>query len=104
VLFDRAGVVTLGCNIHDAMRAYIFVVEGQYFGRSDAQGHWNAPTVEPGDYQAQVWHPLSREMQPLLEMPVTVAAGSERQSATLQTATSLRLRPESTVPANWDAY
>ena len=25
VVFDRAGVVTLGCNIHDPMRGYIFV-------------------------------------------------------------------------------
>ena len=38
--FDVAGVVTIGCNIHDSMRAYVYVVDAQYFGRTDATGIW----------------------------------------------------------------
>jgi plastocyanin len=104
VQFDRAGVITLGCNIHDAMRAYIFVVDGQYFGRSDATGLWSVAAAEPGEYEVQVWHPLARELQPFIELPLTVQAGHLPQHITLQAAAPLRLRPESTVPANWDAY
>jgi plastocyanin len=102
--FDRAGVVTIGCNIHDAMRAYIFVVDGQYYGRTSGTGQLDIPAVEPGEYAVEAWHPLAREMRPFLEGSVMVAAGTEKQSATLKAAGPLRLRAESTVPANWDAY
>jgi hypothetical protein len=104
VQFDRAGVITLGCNIHDAMRAYIFVVDGQYSGRSDATGMWSVAAVEPGEYEVQVWHPLARELQPFIEKTLTIQGGSLSQRMTLQATAPLRLRPESTVPANWDAY
>ena len=36
--FDQTGVVTLGCNIHDDMLAYLLVTDAPYFGRTDAQG------------------------------------------------------------------
>jgi plastocyanin len=104
VQFDRAGVVTLGCNIHDAMRAYIFVVDGQHYGRSDTAGVWNVVVAEPGEYEVQAWHPLARELQPFIEKTLTIQAGNQPQRLTLQATTPLRLRPESTVPANWDAY
>lgn len=102
VQFDRPGVATLGCNIHDQMRAYVYVVEAQHFGRTDAQGSWKLPDVQPGEYTVQVWHPLSRDSQPLVDQPVTVTASGT--PVVLRLATPLRLRPASQVPANWDAY
>lgn len=102
--FDRVGVVTIGCNIHDQMRAYVFVVDGQYYGRTSTSGTWTATDVEPGDYTVQVWHPLAREIRPIVEQRVHVNDGAAVTALTLRMATPLRLRPESTVPANWDAY
>jgi plastocyanin len=102
--FDHVGVVTLGCNIHDQMRAYVFVVDGQYYGRSDANGVWSAADVEPGEYAVQVWHPLAREMRPIIEQQIRVADAPAGTALTLRVAAPLRLRAESTVPANWDAY
>src|SRR5260221_2230684 len=32
VVFDKAGVVTIGCNIHDQMSAYLLVVDTPFFG------------------------------------------------------------------------
>jgi plastocyanin len=93
VQFDRAGVVTLGCNIHDAMRAYIFVVDGQYYGRSDAAGAWSIAAAEPGEYEVQAWHPLARELQPFVEETLVVLPGTQLQRATLQATAPLRLRP-----------
>ena len=56
VLFDQPGTVVLGCNIHDSMVAYIYVVETEFFAISDKQGNiqLNAPA---GEYQLQVYHP-----------------------------------------------
>ena len=38
VRFDNAGVVALGCNIHDAMSAFIFVTDSPWTARTSAQG------------------------------------------------------------------
>jgi plastocyanin len=102
VLFDQPGVVTLGCNIHDQMRAYVFVVDAQYFGRTDDTGLWKARDIAPGEYVVQIWHPLAREMRPLVDQVVRV--GEAAANFTLRAATQLRLRPVTQVPANWDAY
>ena len=98
---DQPGVVTVNCNIHDAMRADIFVVDAQYFGRADASGTWKAD-VQPGTYTVQVWHPLVRDMRPVIDQKITVSAAESKLS--LNIAAKLKLRPESQIPANWDAY
>jgi plastocyanin len=100
-IFDQAGVVSVNCNIHDSMRAYIFVVEAQYFGRADASGTWKAD-VQPGTYSVQVWHPLARDMRPVIDQKITVTAADSKLS--LNIAAKLKLRSDSQIPANWDAY
>jgi plastocyanin len=101
-VFGREGIVTLGCNIHDQMRAYVYVVEAQYYGRADHDGRWSVPDVEPGEYTLTIWHPLSRMQAPVLEQKVTVRA--ENPPLKLRSAMPLKLRSESQVPANWDVY
>ena len=61
VQFDTAGVVTLGCNIHDSMFGYIVVTDAANFGLSDSQGRWRLSRVAVGDYELRVWHPRLRE-------------------------------------------
>jgi plastocyanin len=102
VMFDRPGVVTVGCNIHDQMTAYVFVVDAQYFGRTDKLGAWHVPDLPAGSYQITVWHPRSRDMRPLAEQTVAVTANGT--SISLREPQPLKLRPESQVPSNWDAY
>jgi plastocyanin len=102
VEFDTAGIVTVSCNIHDNMRAYVFVVDAHYFGHADAAGIWKAPDVQPGNYSLQIWHPRARNMKPVIDQKITVDAAEPR--ITLRLASPLRLRPASEVPGNWDAY
>lgn len=101
-VFDKPGVVTIGCNIHDAMRAYVYVVDAQHFGRADAQGRWLLADVEPGDYNVTVWHPLSRQQKPVLEQKISILASGTK--ITLRATAPLKLRADAQVPANWDAY
>ncbi len=72
VRFDQAGVVVLGCNIHDAMIASVVVLDTPYFVKTGADGraHLSAP---PGDYQLRVWH--SRQLAPQAGQAVTLAQG-----------------------------
>lgn len=65
LLFDRPGVVVLGCNIHDWMLGYIYVTDDPRFGVSDAQGRVRLEQLPAGDYHLTVWHPQLADMQPL---------------------------------------
>jgi plastocyanin len=100
--FGTAGIVAVGCNIHDNMRAYVFVVDAQYYGRTDAKGEWRIADVQPGTYAVQVWHPRARSMKPIIDQNITVTASVPR--VTLRLTAALKLRPESEIPGNWDAY
>ena len=102
VLFDQAGIVPVGCNIHDQMLGYIYVVEAQYFGQADHDGRWSVANVEPGDYQLTIWHPRSNKQIPVLEQRISVKA--EGTQLNLRAEKKLSLRNESQVPSNWDAY
>lgn len=56
VLFDQPGLVTLGCNIHDGMLAYVYVVDAYRFALSNGAGKLTLSGVPPGAYQLGVWH------------------------------------------------
>jgi len=55
-LFDKAGTVVLGCNIHDKMIAYVQVVNTPHFGRSDAAGRVRLDGLNPGKYLLKAWY------------------------------------------------
>ena len=56
VLFDRPGVVSLGCNIHDDMIAFIYVADTPYAAKTDAEGRVRLDGAPPGEYSLTVWH------------------------------------------------
>ena len=56
VEFDKEGVVSLGCNIHDWMWAHILVTDTPYFAMTDAQGKLVIDDLPPGEYRVKVWH------------------------------------------------
>ncbi len=65
IVFDRPGVVTLGCNVHDWMVGYLFVVDTPWFGKTGTDGQVQIDGVEDGDYEARLWHPRQRaEVEP----------------------------------------
>ena len=74
IQFDKAGVVTLGCNIHDWMIGYVVVVPTPYFGRSDASGMVRLRDLPPGSYELRAWHPQQRAVP--AAQPLALDAGS----------------------------
>lgn len=73
VVFETAGVVTLGCNIHDAMVGYIVVVDSPHHAVSPADG-MVALEVPDGDYMLSVWH--ERLTGGALQQPVSLPLGA----------------------------
>lgn len=57
VLFDKAGEIVLGCNIHDTMIAYVLIVDTPFFGKTDKQGRAVLDNLPAGDYDVQMWYP-----------------------------------------------
>lgn len=57
VLFDKVGVVKLGCNIHDWMIGYLYVTDAPYFGKTGARGQVEFKDLRAGIYRVRVWHP-----------------------------------------------
>lgn len=57
ITFNKEGVVVLGCNIHDWMRAYIFVTNTPYYGLSDSSGKSSIKNIPKGEYTFRIWHP-----------------------------------------------
>ena len=76
VVFDHAGLVTLGCNIHDSMVGYIYVTDSPWYGRTAADGTLRLHELAPGDYTVRLWHPLLDESGPQLSAHVRVADGA----------------------------
>lgn len=72
--FDKPGVVTLGCNIHDDMLGYILVVETPYFSMSNGDGIARLNDLPPGEYSVHVWTPRARGDR--LPAPMSARAGS----------------------------
>ena len=73
VLFDKPGVVKLGCNIHDWMSAIILVLPSPHFAMTDADGRYSIRDLPPGDYSLVAWHERGREKTEELTRPVKVA-------------------------------
>ncbi len=60
ILFDKPGVVTLGCNIHDWMIAFVLVVQTPYSAKTGANGSAQLRDLPAGAYELRAWHPQQR--------------------------------------------
>ena len=73
LVFDKPGVITLGCNIHDWMQGYIFVSASPWFALTGADGVATIDSLPDGTYEISLWHPSLGE-KPLVReagLPVT---------------------------------
>ena len=89
VLFDKPGVVKLGCNIHDWMIGYLYVAETPYFGKTAADGRVDLGELPAGRYQVRVWHP---RMEGSEEATLTRVELQEAEPAVVEW--TLKLNPE----------
>jgi plastocyanin len=60
VLFDKVGVVKIGCNIHDWMSGIILVLPSPHFAVTGADGRFVLDDMPNGTYTLAAWHALSK--------------------------------------------
>jgi hypothetical protein len=75
VVFDKPGLIALGCNIHDSMSGFIWVVDTPFVAQSDAGGHVTIANVPPGGATLRLWHPSIRAPGNVVTQTVTIAPG-----------------------------
>lgn len=87
IVFDKPGIVELGCNIHDHMQGFVVVTDTTAVGQTDASGQVtlaiDPQTTEGGEntIALEIWHPRL----PDNTRPVTreIERGSEPAMVTL---------------------
>lgn len=82
VKFDKAGVVALGCNIHDSMTAFIRVVDTPYVGKTGARGEVLIQDVPAGAAMVAVWHPYLKGGKDLTRQITVSASGVQNVGMT----------------------
>ncbi|MES1158649.1 MAG: methylamine utilization protein [Terricaulis silvestris] len=87
VQFQHVGVIAIGCNIHDQMRAFILVVDTPYAAKTDASGVAIIPDAPDGAATLRVWHPYMRATDNRMERAVVLPREDSAQSF------SVSLRP-----------
>ena len=74
VVFDKAGVSSIGCNIHDQMVTFVYVAASPWAAITDAQGHATIADMPEGTYRAMIWHP--QLMPGRTPPPATLSVGN----------------------------
>jgi plastocyanin len=103
ITFAKNGIVTLGCNIHDDMIAYLVVTNAGWFGRTAKDGSWSASDLPAGDFRIEVWHPRMREPTEMVERSLKLEADLSGK-LDVQLTRSLRPEPLGIKPRSWSDY
>lgn len=85
VILDQAGIVPVGCNIHDWMLSYVVVTDSPWFALTGESGSTTFSNIPSGRYTLSAWNPRLRKTH---ELEVTLADGTN------EVALELRLRPD----------
>ena len=86
VVFDKPGEVVLGCNIHDHMIAYVYVVDSPWFAKTAKDGQAKLDGLPAGEYDLYMAHYWQAAPQP----PITIRPRGEEA---LPAAFSVALKP-----------
>jgi plastocyanin len=70
ILFDKPGLVVLGCNIHDWMIAYVYVSDTPFFATTMTTGIAKLSGLPPGEYSVRVWQPNMTQAEASTVRPV----------------------------------
>lgn len=70
-VFDKPGLVTLRCDIHEHMRAQILVLDTPYFVLTDGEGRYRLEGLPAGHYVLKAW----LDDKTTLEHPVELRDG-----------------------------
>ena len=68
ITFDDTGVVSLLCNVHREMSAFIVVLQNPFFSLTGPDGKYSIEDVPPGKYTLITWHGKLKEQSDVIEV------------------------------------
>jgi hemoglobin len=80
VVFDREGIVRVGCNLHANMSATVVVVAAPHYAITDRGGRFSFRSLEPGRYRLRAYS--ARGAEPTTQ-EIAVAAGANNVAVAL---------------------
>lgn len=78
VKFDKPGEVALGCNIHDWMLGYIYVVNSPYFALVDSDGRAEFKNIPANTYTVNLWNPGMKPPGSMQPRTIIVEPGKDQ--------------------------
>ena len=69
VLFDRAGVVDVYCEIHPQAVGFVVVLPNATYAQPNAHGAFKLPPLAAGTYTVKAWHPSYGETSGRVKVP-----------------------------------
>ncbi len=71
-IFDKPGLVTLRCDIHEHMRGLILVLETPHYAITDANGHYRLTNLPIGHFVVKAWI----NSKTTRELPIDLKSGA----------------------------
>jgi plastocyanin len=87
VVFDKPGAVALGCNIHDAMTAFVRVVDTPYAVKTDGAGIARLGNTPVGAATLRIWHPWLRAPGNEVARPLSIGGAPMTQAVAVEIRT-----------------
>lgn len=79
-LFDKEGIIRLGCNLHSNMAGYVVVVGAPHYAVTNDKGEFFFKSLAPGRYKMKAWSERTKE--PLVK-EIQIKVGPNSSSTTL---------------------
>jgi plastocyanin len=89
IVFDKPGIIVLGCNIHDWMVGYIYVSESPFFAKTGKDGKAVLADLPPRAYVVRVWHPQLDASEDSTRKTIDVS-----RERSVEATWALKLKPE----------
>lgn len=67
-VFDKPGLVTLRCDIHEHMRAVILVLDTPYFVTTDTEGRYRLAGLPAGQFKLKAWLSSKTTLETLVDL------------------------------------
>ena len=72
VVFENAGIIHMGCNIHDWMLSFLYVYESKFFGQTNNRGNISFSDLPDGDYELRVWSPRLKNNRKAVTQTISI--------------------------------
>jgi plastocyanin len=88
LVMPSSGVVTIGCNIHDHMLAYLFVTDAWLSKVTLEEGKAVFANIPAGSYIVQTWHPRQKGGKAPQDIPLDMTSEDQTKNVTISVSAS----------------